>query len=216
MTTGTGRSAVPPAESIESFEDLYPRRVGLDDYVVLSLSEGGFTAYEVGLNPMECSCPDYRMQRDGPDICKHLAATLYQQPTFTDVDEDVLTTVANEMSELREEVGEAVRKGTEAKAEAAVAMGSGDELDSEEEEGAEVSDPVGRFEALLRDAGLDPGAFDLFVDQQLGSLQIDQTGYLESDEFGTWTEISDDLDLGYDPDDDVNYLTPDRFEEVLG
>jgi len=47
-------------------------------------------------------------------------------------------------------------------------------------------------------------------------LQIDQTGYLESDEFSTWTELGDDLDLGYDPDEDLNYLTPDRFGEVLG
>jgi len=75
MTTGTGKSAVPAAEAIDSFEDLYPRRVGLDDYVVLSLSESGFTAYEVSLNDLECSCADYRMGRDGPDICKHIGST---------------------------------------------------------------------------------------------------------------------------------------------
>jgi len=27
--------------------------------------------------------------------------------------------------------------------------------------------------------------------------------------------LKDDLDLGYDPDEDVNYLPPDRFGEVL-
>jgi len=216
MTTGTGKSAVPAAEAIDSFEDLYPRRVGLDDYVVLSLSEDGFTAYEVSLNDLECSCADYRHGRDGPDICKHIGATLYQQPTLGGIEEDVLTTVADDMAELREEVGEAVRKGTEAKAEAAAAMGSGDDLEDDPKPEPEIADPVGRFEALLRDAGLDPDSFDLFVDQQRGSLQIDQTGYLESDEFSTWTELGDDLDLGYDPDEDLNYLTPDRFGEVLG
>jgi len=216
MTTGTGKSAVPAAEAIDSFDDLYPRRVGLDDYVVLSLSEDGFTAYDVSLNDLECSCADYRHRRDGPDICKHIGATLYQQPTLSGIEEDVLTTVAEDMADLREAVDEAVRKGTEAKAEAAAAMGSGDDLEAEPEPETEVADPVGRFEALLRDAGLDPDAFSLFVDQQRGSLQIDQDGWLDDEPFNTWTELSDDLDLGYDPDEDVNYLPNDRFGEVLG
>jgi len=195
MTTGTGKSAVPAAEAIDSFEDLFPRRVGLDDYVVLSLSEDGFTAYEVSLNDLECSCADYRHGRDGPDVCKHIGATLYQQPTLGGIEEDVLKTVADDMAALREEVGEAVRKGTEAKAEAAAALGSGDDLKDEPEPEPEVSDPVGRFESLLRDAGLDPDDFRLFVDQQRGSLQIDEDAWLDDEPFDTWTELKDDLDL---------------------
>ena len=51
---------------------------------------------------------------------------------------------------------------------------------------------------------------------ELGSLQIDLTGYLQDDEFETWVDFSDDLELGYDADENINFLPADRFPEVLG
>jgi len=216
MTVGTGQEAVPAAESIEDFEDLYPRRVGLDSYTVLSLSEDGFTAYEVALDGLECSCADYRYSRDGPDICKHIAATLYQQPEIPGLDEAVVSDLADDVAALRDEVGHAVQRSADAQAEAAQAAAQPPEEKGSSGTGTTIEDPVGRFNALLRDAGLPPESFEVFVHDSLGSLQVSKDGYLEGEEFSTWTELSDDLGLGYDGDDDVNYLPEEDWSEVLG
>jgi len=216
MPLGDAQEAVPASESIDDFGALYPRRIGLHRYTVLSLSEEGFTAYKVDLGDLECDCRNKAFDREEGEICKHLAAALYQQPDLGDIEEAVLHDIEGHLEAMREEVDHLTQRTTEVKAAAETAASQATADSTEEEETTELDDPVARFEALLRDAGLDPDDFDVFVDDQYGSLQVDVDGYLDDGQFETWVDFSNGLDMSYDGDGDINFLQPDRFPEVFG
>lgn len=216
MSQPRSERSQPPADAIPDFGDLYPRPTGINTMRVLSLSGDQPTSYTVDLREGTCSCEDDAYHRNGGECCKHLAAALYQAPDVQDIDDNAVRSLGEDIQAVENQIGDLAQKLTAIEANGHTVTETTD-TDSTEEDGGEFSDdPVERFEALLRDAGLDPDDFTLWVDDQRGSLQIDQDGYLESGEFDTWVDMSDDIDLGYDGDEDVNFLTPDRFPEVLG
>jgi len=216
MTVRDGETHVPPAEAIEDFTDLHPRPIGINRFTVLSLASDGFTAYQVDLEAMTCECRDKAFNRDEGEICKHLAAALWKAPDIRDINSDAVRSLANELEGLRLDIDEALVRSAAAKAEQ-VDGSDGSTADSSTEEADEwQGDPVEAMSSLLRSAGLDPDDFEIWVDGQYGSLQVDQDGYLADDEFSEWVDLSDDIGMGYDGDADVNFLQPDQFPEVFG
>lgn len=81
---------VAPAVAIPDFPDLYPRQVTIHTWRVMHLRNPntgtGNKVYEVNLNAMECSCPDWNYRKgESPAVCKHMAAALYAAPGTMDV-----------------------------------------------------------------------------------------------------------------------------------
>lgn len=209
------RDAVP-ADAIPDYPDLYPRPCGINRFTVLSLSDAEPTAYQVDIEDLTCTCPDLKYNREDGQICKHLAAALHQAPDVRDIDTDAVRSLATELEGLRTDIDEALVRSAEAKADQAAAEDSTTTDSSTEEADEWQGDPVEGMASLLRSAGLDPDDFEIWVDDQYGSLQIDQDGYLADDEFSEWVDLSDDLDMQYDGENDVNFLKPSQFPEVFG
>jgi hypothetical protein len=206
----------PPAESITDFESLFPRQVGRTDYRVLSLGGDHPTAYEVDVADLTCTCKDETYRGDGPRQCKHVSMALFQHTEQLDVSDytnahlSSLVDRAQEAARSIEDVRDVAQASQSANASQAVA---GDD-ETETEQG--VSDPVAAFETWLEGQGLDPDDFRVWVDEQFGSLQIDQDGYLSDGDFSTWVEAKEDTPLRYDQDNDINYIKAEDFGEVLG
>jgi len=206
----------PPAQAINGFKGLYPRQRDTNKWDVLSLRNGSVTAHEVERDPFACSCADYDYNTEGVEICDHIAAVLFAADKTLSFESyaghHLETLLDRAQSAVRsiEDVRDVAQAAQGATAAAAVSQ------PSETDETPTVDDPVGSFEALLRDIGLDPDDFEVFVHEELSSLQVDLDGYLDDGEFETWIDFSDDLELGYDADEDINFLPADRFPEVLG
>lgn len=216
MSHEDAEGCVPPAEAIDNFGSLHPRPVGINRYAVLSLSKDGFTAYECDLEAMTCECRDMAFNRDEGEICKHLAVALYQSPTVSDPDGDMVRSLANDLETIAGRFDDLEQKLTLLESELATVDGASSDPAGETVDEGFDGDPVEYMESYLRDAGLDPADFEIWIDDDFGSLQIDQDGYLDDDEFQTWVDLSDELDLQYDGDSDVNFLQSDRFGEVFG
>jgi hypothetical protein len=216
MSTGTAQHSVPATEAIDDFGDLYPRPVGINRFVVLSLSAGGFTAYQCNIDELTCECRDLAFNREEGEICKHLAAALYQSPEISTPDTDVVRSLSNDLEGIHDEIDHLAQQLTVVESElTAVDTPSDDDTEAEDNDSFD-GDPVEYFESLLRDKGLPVDAFNVYIDDELGSLQVEQDGYLEDDEFNDWVEFSNQLELGYDGDSDRNYLQATRFGEVFG
>lgn len=216
LQTEPGDRSVPPAEAIDDFADLYPRPTGLNRFSVLSLASDGFTAYSCNIDALECECRDKQFNRDEGEICKHIAAALFMADSMEGFNDQVVKSLSEDIAGLHDRLDDLAQKTTavEAEAKAATAAANGDEPAGAGDDWN--GDPVAEFESLLRDDGLDPDDFEIWVDDQFGSLQVDLEGYLDSDEFDTWVELSNGLDMGFDADSDHNYLQADRFPEVFG
>jgi hypothetical protein len=206
----------PIAQAINGFTDLYARQVDTHEYRVLSLRNRSVTAHQVDIEALSCSCKDEAYNQDDPEICDHVATALFAADQGMSFESyaghhlETLVSRAHEAVRSIEDVRDVAQAAQSANAEAAAQDGS------DPDTMAWNGDPVEEFKALLRDAGLDPDVFKLWVDDDRGSLQVDQDGYLEDGDFGTWVDLSDDLDLGYDGDADVNYLPAEDFPEVFG
>lgn len=205
-----------PADQITDFEDLYPRCTGLNRFSVLNLGGEEPTAYECRIDTLECDCRDETFNREEGEVCKHVQIALFQAPELMDINEALLKRLEDDIRGLRQDMDEALSRtaataadasqaAVDAAVEEAEANGAGDDLD-----------PVTAFHKELRDAGLDPKDFEVWVDEEYGSLQVEKDGFLDDDEFSAWTSLSSDLGMGYDGEHDRNYLQADDFGEVLG
>lgn len=111
-------TSVPAAEAIEDFGDLYPRPTGINSFTVLSLAADGFTAYECNIQTMDCECRDKSFNRDEGEICKHLAAALYQAPDVRDFDREMIRSLGNDLEDIHGRLDDLARKTTVVEAEA--------------------------------------------------------------------------------------------------
>ena len=205
-----------PAQRIIDFGQLHVRQIDFYEYGVLNLKEAENSVHRVNVKDLTCSCRDEKFRREEGEACKHLAYTLFQAPSKMDLEAEVFQRATDEFERLTRAVQELEQTSTVVESEAAAGASANGSQAAASSKQESIDNPVERMESLLRDAGLDPDDFELFVDSQFGSLQIDQDGYLDDGEFETWVELSDDLELGYDGDSDVNYLEESRFPEVLG
>jgi len=201
-------------EAVNGFGQLEPRQVTLHQWRVLSYRNGDLTAHEVHIQELTCSCEDMEFNCEGAEVCDHLAVALHHASRQLDVGEAIRHDQHQLMVELEEHVRAIERRATGIDAEAAADPDASTSDDSTGTETGFSGDPVEYMESYLRDAGLDPADFDIWIDDEYGSLQVEQTGYLDDDEFSTWVDLTDDLGMSYDGDN--NFLEASRFGEVFG
>jgi hypothetical protein len=202
-------------EAVNGWGMLKARQVSVDAWRVLSWRNGSMTAHEVDIRALTCDCMDMQTQKQDAQICDHLAAALYQAPRTLDVGDAISEQMLEQMLELDEHMRALERKATGIEADAAADSTESTQSTAQSASSGFDGDPVDQFQAVLEREGIDHTSFTLWVDDQRGSLQIDQDGYLQDHEFSAWRELRETHDIGYDADDDVNYLTSDRFDEVL-
>lgn len=207
-----GQQQRPIAQHINGFEQLYPRRTSIHGYSVLSTRNDGITAHKVDVAELSCDCGDQDYNQQGAGICDHLAVALFQAENDVDLQAALDHDLREDLKALREGLENVTV--VEAGADTQPAADGHSDADSGASDGSTPgrADPVGNFEAALRDAGLDPDDFRVWVDDQYGSLQVEKDGYLDDDEFRAWQDLSEELDLKWDQNNERNYLP----EEALG
>lgn len=93
-----------PAASITDFPDLYPRQQTRFEWSVLNLKgTAEHTAHTVNTRKLTCTCGDQAFNRDDDEgqVCKHIAAALYQAPTGLDGSDLETWTVSTLMADVR-------------------------------------------------------------------------------------------------------------------
>jgi len=204
------------SDAVNGFDQLEARQVTIHEWRVLSYRNGTLTAQQVNIETLDCTCLDLEYNQRGPEICDHIAVALHHATRKMEVGDAISHELHQQMLELDEVAQSLARRASGLEGESTGADAESTESADNGSQDGFSGDPTEAFRSLLLDAGLDPAAFDFWVDRERGSLQVDQDGYLEEGDFDTWVDFSDRLDLGYDGDNDVNYLTADRFPEVFG
>jgi hypothetical protein len=204
------------ANEIDGFSDLYPRQTTIHEWRVLSRRNDSVTAHKVDVSDLSCTCEDMAYNKEDNQVCDHVAAALFACERTMDVQAALDHEMRTQMLELKDSVRAIERRAAGVQADIAHEQANATAGDSQPSSDEWTGDPVEAFKSLLRDDGLDPDDFDIWVHEDLGSLQVEIDGFLDDDEFQQWVDLSDGIDLSYDGDDDVNYLKEDRFPEVLG
>lgn len=89
-TAQSEKNGEAPGVAINGYGGLYPRMTGQVWATVLSLRNGGVTAYRCNLKKLTCEtadgdpCPDLQYNSDDGEVCDHLAAAIYQAPGTPD------------------------------------------------------------------------------------------------------------------------------------
>lgn len=203
-------------EAVEGFEQMDVSQLAWSRYLVTSWRNGTTNGHVVDLSQPTCSCEDQQMNRQGEEVCAHIIKANHLADARPDTSEHVLRFLSQEAQGVQEAAERIEQTATSmetfqqsngtATGAAPAANGSG----------ATVDDPVASMESLLRDAGLDPDDFDLWIDDQYGSLQLATAGYLSDDDFRVLQDVKEGIGMNWDPDSEVNYLKAEDFPEVLG
>jgi len=204
-----------PAEAINGFSDLYPRQVSTRQTVVLSLRNDQPTAYTVDCVDLDCDCPDAQYNKGDPEICDHIAVALYQESVHLDVDQALITDLQEVLHDI-EESAQKVDDTAEILEDGLVDMRTTEAAQTAETTTTSSDrDPVDRLEDTLQSEGFVPSAVDIWVDDELGSLQFepDDMSQDQFDQFGDWCRSTDGV--GWDRDEYRNYIKSDDFDEVL-
>jgi hypothetical protein len=203
-------------DAVNGWGQLKARQISIHEWRVLSWRNGAITAHSVDIDELSCSCMDMQTQKANAEICDHLAAALHGASRTLDVGDAISEQMLEQMLELDEHMRALERKATGIEADAAAASTESTESTAQSESSGFDGDPVEYMKSMLRDAGIDPDAFGIRIDDSTGRLEVYKDDYIE--EYNAWRELSDDLDMGYDPegDLDINTLPADRFSEVFG
>jgi len=215
MSQRQAERSVPAAESIEHFEDLYPRPIGINRYAVLSLAEDGFTAYQCDVESLECGCRDQEFNRKNGEICKHLATALYQADDIGEPERDMVRSLSNDIEGIHDEISQLAHKLTIVESDVVAQSSDSSETAEASPDPEPSEDPVEKFTVLLRDAGLDPADFDVWLHDEYGSLQVETTGYLDDSDFDRWRDLQQNVGMEFDADREVSYLSSSAFAGVL-
>lgn len=204
------------AETIDGFGEMNVSQVGFNTYRVTSWRNDGLTHHEVDLREGSCTCEDYQMNRQGSDACAHLIKVGHLAETTRGTEQMAARRVAQEAHAVEQAAQSIEQTATsiESHQQAGGSQTASQPADDGSSDG--VDDPVAAFNAVLEDHGLDPDDFDVHIDDQYGSLQATNDGYLDDGDFGKWQDVADELDLTWDGDNERYYLKPDNFGEVLG
>lgn len=200
-----------PADAITEFSALYAREVEFTIYRVLSTAGDENTAYRVDTKELTCNCPDSEFDKSGAKVCKHLACALYQSRQHIDVELQAVRDLSTQISEMHQAVEDLKQSTTAVKADAKAAASDGSQQHEEGEAESEPFDALEAFEDYLRENGLNPGKIEFHIDDQFGSLQAQKDGYLDDDEFSAWQDITDELGMQWDQDNERNYLKEEDF-----
>lgn len=205
-----------PAEAIPDFRALHVRQMRFNTYVVLNLASESPTAYTVDLGDLSCECGNYKYDGERRKVCKHLAKAIYKASPYKTVEEEGVRQLSDLLREVRQsaEALRATATAREADAEADRVQGAS-EAAANGQEPADVP-PAERVENWLDSQGLPTDAFDVWVDEDYGSVQIDRTGYLEDDDYSAWMDLTDEEPIEWDGNNERSYIREDDLEEVLG
>lgn len=200
-----------PADQIDDFEDLYAREVEFMEYSVLSLSGDSNTAYTANVKELTCNCPDDQYNKSGAKVCKHLAKALFVARQNPDVEQHYMDRLSSDVKDLWQAVADLKQSTTAVKADAHASGQNGSQPSDDDRSSGDDFDPLTAFEDCLQSAGLDPGKFDFRIDDQYGSLQVEKDGYLDDGEFSAWQDLTEELGMNWDQNNERNYLKKDDF-----
>ena len=210
-------NAVGPelSERLNGFEDLDVSQVAYHEYRVLSTRNGTVTAHETNVVDLSCTCQDAQFNREGQEVCAHLAkCLLVHSPT---IEEDAIASrdmriqldrVAQIKRDL-EDIRDTERSVREANAQAAA------DTSSEDEEPKGTTDPVDMAENFMAEHGIDPTGFDISVHDRYGSVNISLDGCTDETRV-EWKDLAQETDgIMWDGDEMQNFVKEDRIGEVF-
>jgi len=200
----------------EGAEQMEARQMTIHEWTVVSYRNGATTAHTVNLHELTCSCEDYQYNVEGAEICDHIALANHYADRTMDVKAALDHEMRSQMLELERISRQLERRASGLEAEQAAADSAGDSGGSQPTADEWDGNPVEATKSLLRDAGWPVDQLEIWVHEDLGSVQIDNQ--IRDD--GEWDEFNDwaynQGFLGYDRDDYINYIKPSLFPEVFG
>ena len=211
-------TAVGPelSERMNGFEDLDVSQGAYHEYRVLSTRNGTITAHEVNVVDLSCSCQDAQFNKQGNEVCAHLAKCLLSHSSS--IEEDAIATrdmriqldrVAKIKRDL-ENIRDVERSVREANAQAAA------DTSGEDEEPKGTTDPVELAEKFMERNGIDPAGFDISVHDQFGSVNIALAG-CDDETRKEWKQLAMDTDgIMWDGDEKQNFIKEGKISEVFG
>jgi len=214
-TTADSEAGANLQEWNEDFDALIYRPTGSAQGRVLNTANEPPTIYAVDIDEISCTCEHgQRGPADGRS-CKHLAKAMLAHPDYNDSAEFLV----RDLSVVVDRAAQAARELEETR-DLAQTKVNADAAHAAAQDGSEESediDPVDALEAKLDALGLDSDDFDIWVDDDLGSLQFEQDGYLDDDEYSTLMDwvTDDDVAVNWDSDAERNYIKQDDFAEVV-
>ena len=223
MTTTDTKEANEPIDAVGSklfeelkgFADLDVSQIAYHEYRVLSARNSSITAHEVNVADMSCTCEDAHFNREGQEVCAHLAKCLLAHSSS--IDEDTIATrdmriqldrVASIKRDL-EDIRDTEQSVREANAQAAADTSGEDELENG------TTDPVEMAESFMAEHGIDPDGFDVSVHDQFGSVNIALDG-CDDETRKEWKQLAMDTDgIMWDGDGKQNYIKEGKIGEVF-
>lgn len=204
-----------PANAITDFPALYPRQTRFNRYTVLSLANDTTTAYQVDIDELTCSCPDHRYEPDEGDVCKHLAAALFEASKNRAVEQEAVRRASSEVQALRQAVESMEQSASSVEAEAAAAAQQPAQEGSADSS-SQPDDPVEAVKQAAVEAGVPVGdGVSVYEHEEFGSIQVEKTGYIDDEEFQAMREFTDQDAFTYDQDSGTNYVRPEDVGEVV-
>ena len=180
-----------------------------------STRNGTVTAHETNVVDLSCTCEDAHFNREGQEVCAHLAKCLLVHSSSIEEDAiasrdmriqlDRVAQIKRDLEDIRD-VEQSVR---EANAQAAA------DTSSEDEEPKGTTDPVELAENFMQENGIDPTGFDISVHDRYGSVNISLDGCTDETRV-EWKDLAQETDgIMWDGDEMQNFVKEDRIGEVF-
>ena len=210
-------NAVGPelSDRMNGFEDLDVSQVAYHEYRVLSTRNGTITAHEVNVVDLSCSCQDAQFNKQGSEVCAHLAKCLLSHSSS--IEEDAIATrdmriQVDRVAQIKRDLEDI--RDVESSIRSANAQAAADTSGEDEPENG-TTDPVELAENFMERNGIDPTGFDISVHDRYGSINIALDGCTDETRV-QWKELAQETDgIMWDGDEMQNFVKEDRIGEVF-
>ena len=223
MATADTDESDEPIESVgaelteqqNEFEGLDVSQIAFHEYRVLSVRNGSTTVHEVNVAGVSCTCEDNEYNRQGQEVCAHVAKCLLVHQT----EMNPSATAARDMRIQMDRIAQIKRdledmKNIQRRTKEANAQADAD-TSGEDEPSNGSTDPVTMAENFMERNGIDPSGFDISVHDQYGSVNIALDG-CDDEERIEWKNLAQATDgIMWDGDEMQNFIKEDRIGEVL-
>jgi hypothetical protein len=202
-------------EELKGFADLDVSQIAYHEYRVLSARNSSITAHEVNVADMSCTCEDAHFNREGQEVCAHLAKCLLAHQSS--IEEDAIATrdmriQVDRVAQIKRDLEDI--RNVESSIRSANAQAAAD-TSGEDEEPKGTTDPVELAENFMAEHGIDPDGFDISVHDRYGSVNIALQG-CSDEERVEWKELAQETDgIMWDGDEMQNFIKEDRIGEVF-
>jgi hypothetical protein len=203
------------AEQVNEFEGLDVSQIAFHEYRVLSVRNESITVHEVNVAGVSCTCQDNQYNREGQQVCAHVAKCLLVHQT----EMNPSATAARDMRIQMDRIAQIKRdledmKNVQRRTEQANAQADAD-TSGDEEPSNGSTDPVTMAENFMERNGIDSTGFDISVHDQFGSVNIALDG-CDDAERKEWKALAQETDgIMWDGDSLQNFIKEDRIGEVL-